>query len=815
MTTPPRSSPATVGRFTGFVLGLVVFVCVTMIGCAGYLKYELDRAEAVLAAPEAGIGGDAENIDRLRRSLGYSGFVGSAQTFVATHDNTILSDMKTEMKTANDIVAHMPDRTSNEARHDLQSILATFEAVRQKAEKASVDLSATFTATDLTPLYAALPVLDARITSAAAVNRFAAQGQLQFWAMLLTFVSWASLIIAAAMAAGFYISLRDRNSAPMRALAQSVKNMAHGDMRTSIWGMERSDMIGELARAVDIARYHFSQLPDMSLLSDQGPVRIRFEGNTRSMFEAMMKVISKDSEDIRSKASTLAQAITVQQQAIDEISSQIKTVLNDILQRGHDGNLQVKHVLDDMRGSSLSLKHAQEHASDQLNRIIPHLQERANGLAEITQLTGKQVSQVLQSLMLSERGLKNSAEQSDLAIKKLSSTADDMGERLFGAVNLLQASGKVLAETTESTQSRLNKAIERLNDTIPGAAPAEDGTLVSSIPRIESLVASLEAAQAKLSTVLDEQTQAAKAQIELLATHSSGLLTQTTTTAQTLASAADHLRSEQTKFDDVILNMSDKINAIGERLEQHASDAFGKVENTAGETAAIQAAAQTLASAADDLRSGQIKFDNVIENIGDKINTISERLERHASDAFGKAESAAMEAAGQNREETNHRLIEIALHIQRMDGKLADLASKQDAASVLQIPPMPSVDNHLLLDVKNGFDGMTRNLSQMRDQLSNIMFNVQTQLQAATLGEEAQLNQLSSQLDATRDQLSQLIMQHTNRIESPETATAGLSREAQDQMEQQTQILTELVATLGLLDAHMQQIKSDMHAMKA
>jgi len=29
----------------------------------------------------------------------------------------------------------------------------------------------------------------------------------------------------------------------------------------------------ELARAVDIARYHFSHLPDLSLLSDQGPVR--------------------------------------------------------------------------------------------------------------------------------------------------------------------------------------------------------------------------------------------------------------------------------------------------------------------------------------------------------------------------------------------------------------------------------------------------------------------------------------------------------------------------------------------------------------
>ena len=34
----------------------------------------------------------------------------------------------------------------------------------------------------------------------------------------------------------------------------------------------------------------------------------------------------------------------------------------------------------------------------------------------------------------------------------------------------------------------------------------------------------------------------------------------------------------------------------------------------------------------------------------------------------------------------------------------------------------------------------------------------------------------------------------------------------QHQIEQQTQILSELVATLGVIDEHMQQIKSEMHA---
>ncbi len=51
----------------------------------------------------------------------------------------------------------------------------------------------------MAPLYAALPVMDTRIAGAAATNRIDAQNRVQFWAMLLTLVTWCSLIIASAL----------------------------------------------------------------------------------------------------------------------------------------------------------------------------------------------------------------------------------------------------------------------------------------------------------------------------------------------------------------------------------------------------------------------------------------------------------------------------------------------------------------------------------------------------------------------------------------------------------------------------------------
>ncbi|MDR3424450.1 MAG: hypothetical protein P4M13_05150 [Alphaproteobacteria bacterium] len=522
----PNSPFSGVSRFAAFALSLTVFVCVAMIGGAGYMKYQLDRAETVLAAPDNALGGNQDMFDSLRRDWGYGGFVGLAQKYVSTRDASNFADMKELIKSADDIVAHLPDTTSAETHRELTAIAAMFDGALQKIDAPADATGANeFTAADLAPLYATLPVLETRDAAANASARLAAQKGMQFWAMLLTLVSWSSLIIAAACAAGIYLVLRDRQSAPMRALAQSIQNMARGDMRTAIWGIERQDMIGELARAVDLARYQFSHLPDLSLLSEQGPVRMRFEGGSRSLFEAMMKAISGDSETIRAQAATLTDAVALQKQSVAALAQKVETILQNIAKSGQSGDMQIKQAIAEMTGSAENLKNAHAHAADQLTRLIPLIQDRAQGLAEITQITGKQIAQTLQSLATSEIGLKSNAEQAGETLNKLSSTADDLGERLFGAINLLQAGGKVLAETTENIKNNAPEAqfaalAERLNQikdqlttlqngldekaNTPVGAATQESVLAPLTDQIEHIAGQLDVLQVKL----DEQTNA-------------------------------------------------------------------------------------------------------------------------------------------------------------------------------------------------------------------------------------------------------------------------------------------------------------------
>ncbi|MHA4878860.1 hypothetical protein, partial [Enterococcus faecium] len=87
------------------------------------------------------------------------------------HDNALISDMKAQVKIAEDAVAHMPDKVPVEIRRDLSAIVGVFSSTMQRIEKNATEPLAVLTNQDLASLYAALPLLDARITTAATSNR--------------------------------------------------------------------------------------------------------------------------------------------------------------------------------------------------------------------------------------------------------------------------------------------------------------------------------------------------------------------------------------------------------------------------------------------------------------------------------------------------------------------------------------------------------------------------------------------------------------------------------------------------------------------
>jgi predicted component of type VI protein secretion system len=702
-----------IGRFTALVLGLVVFVCVAMIGGTGYLKYQLDRAEITLAAPDIAVAGGDQG-------------------------------------------------------------------------------------------------------PSVAETRLSAQKELQFWAMLLTLACWSSLIIAAACAAGIYLTLRDKRSAPMRALAQSIQNMARGDMRTAIWGTERQDMIGELARAMDIARYHFSHMPDVSLLSEQGPVRLRFEGGARSLFEAMMKAISSDSENIRSQSSALTDVVKQQKESLTALSSKVESILLNITQRGQTGELQIAQAISEMMGSAENLKNAHAHATDQLNRLIPSIQDRAQGLAEITHIAGKQITQTLQSLTASDASLKANADAGKEALAKLSSTADDLGERLFGAINLLQASGKVMAETTENIKSRLGE----------NATPVPELSLAPLDERLREITQKLASLQAKL----DAQTEAQKVvvpsddatahQVAIAAAldEMNAKIAALTESLPVIFNGDSDEALRPAALQDGIADLHDKIAELADlngRVAVFASALPGDMRQAVREELQLLSEKNDVA----DLRVKIAELSELNGKVavlasvlpGDMRQAMREELQGHAEQNDSAALAEKLAALQNEIEKTLATSPELARQMSQIGLQLA--AQIDTLRTVIDATLQQEIAGKL-----SAFEAMLA-ATQRSAEATQIEIEKPTPSPTFTLSPEIQKQfldqwfQMSAQIEASRaslaDALAEQIVQMENRLsekqsQQPKKTTADFA--LQIQIEKQTEILSELIATLALLDANVRQI---------
>lgn len=905
MTSPYPSATPHVGRFTALVLAFVVLVCVAMIGGTGYLKYQLDRAQAALAAPDSVGGSDQELYDRLRRSLGYGGFLGLAQNYALAHDTAGFAEMKADIKSADEIVAHLPDRTPAEIRHDLTAIVATFDAAFRRLN-APVSEVSEFTIADMAPLYAAIPILDARISAATAGTRADAQGKVQYWSMLLTLVSWCSLIIAAACAAGIYMALRDKHSAPMRALAQSIQNMARGDMRTAIWGVERQDMVGELARAVDIARYHFSHLPDISVLSDQGPVRMRFEGESRSLFEAMMKTISRDSENIREQAASMNATTTQQTQAVANLSTKVESVLQNIARSGSQGEIQIKQAIHDMTASVENLKNVHTHAADQFNRMLPALQERVYGLAEIASITGKQVSQTLQSLNATELGLKTNTEQAGHLLTRLSSTADDLGERMFGAINLLQAGGRIMTEHAQKIGGLA--PIDATAKTgapelvpLPVAATLTEDALQPINHRLDSVAAQLQILAQKISQapVSDRSHQAdqwqreqaaiegALADINRKIEHLIATAKAEPATLEQITPAPDLLVGMRHLFDQ---HLNPSLVALNQNIA-HLHDAtvsqsqgLESVKQDLGEIgrAVVVEVQDKLQTVSDDLRStlqNQKELDQKTvtalrqhvqassDGLERKLTTLAQNLPAELRAATDPAFAAVIQKIALSQsgvEQTmaaQHKALlgsitqsektttQMATDYQQAHAAirhvLLDIADKVTTLSQTLPADMP----HVMRDGWHNIAGQIEASREHQDKITTDIASrlgdfeqtVQATLRAAEQAKhlienpphknsdfsaeiQKQLKdqwfQITAQIEASRANLTETVAKHMAKLEKNLTDTASAKNTTRtsagygspQQMEGQTQILTDLVAALGMLDTHVQQIQTNINA---
>lgn len=290
---------------------------------------------------------------------------------------------------------------------------------------------------------------------------------------------------------------------PLRKLERSSRALLENDLNGHIWGLDRQDAFGSLARSIANIRKATVNLADMVVETENGEQHIRFEGNSGTLFQTLITDLKKTVESLTQHSDTLKTVSRDGQDSIIELgvvttrqTRNLEDALATVNAQITDTTQYMKATIVDARnhinetladttkqmsttiaeasthistttnewGDKLStLFHQNNQIQGQSKQIVDQFTKDMQSLNQIAAATGARVAQTLQLLTTSDRDIKKAAAQSLEASTTFGTQAKDLTEKLQSATNLLRASGKVMQETTETARTRLNEAINSVS----------------------------------------------------------------------------------------------------------------------------------------------------------------------------------------------------------------------------------------------------------------------------------------------------------------------------------------------------------------
>lgn len=593
--TEPKNGPS---FRSSFFLTFFLFLCIAMTCAAGYIKLQLDKAELELATPQKTTIEEAL-YEKTIMKLGYGGFLGSAQTYMSKLKKSDLTIMRGQYNTARKAALKAANKAPTSVKNDIKGALSVYNNILVRAETGGDALSSGITQSDLVMATNAMTTLNARLQILQAQSRSVAQGQFKQWSLALMLLAWAAVLIATSLTFWAFSAQDKQLKAPLKALAQSVSNIAKVDMNKPVWGLERDDEIGDLAREIDMARRYFAHVPDISVKSESGTTHLKFDGQAGDLFKDMMKNITQHFETTKESTHAFTGKFALHQDTMESMKAKIKAVLDEVTEKGEMRETTIKRLsnaledaahalssaqtqgVQELRGATeklvsahelsahkidniaLSLVTTQEKNARQLDHIIPSMQERLQNMAQITQLAGTQITQSLTSMQKAEQTLHGASTHGQSTIKQLASATSQMADRMFAALNLMKASGTQFSDTSETAQTQINKILSSLT--------RGESNLNNMLERAEKRLLNTISAEKKLDELANRTGTSADKMSEVVESISQRheiLDEQVSTATHRMSSIMSNFETAQRAMNDATNQISRDSSLVGNLLQE-------------------------------------------------------------------------------------------------------------------------------------------------------------------------------------------------------------------------------------------------------
>ena len=402
----------------------------------------------------------AGEIATIEKSLGYDGFLKAYRNYRLTGDPIARPEMNDAVAKASRAIAALQtlyagDEAASDALREAASVTGAFAHIAKIAPElgdAALRGSAGMETLNTLPqspqleaTYVSLRSALDRVRQADIEHQLGGAASALNWTQMLVIGAIALVVLGLLIVAGL---LQLGIIQPLKALEHSLTSVGDGAVGQKIWGVDRKDEFGALARAGEKVRRSLTETTALKTLADKGQLHLTLEGNASVIFEKLAADVSTATDALKNAS---ADIVKLQ----DDNRRQFEAALKDLKQSGagFEDAAKTAHksaaaAIDDMRASTAKLTKAADDRAAELGEIAKRFDQ-----------SGKSLEQTFAAAKEKANAAAADLTGASVPLKRIAADAQMIQSAFFAACDKISSDAANTSEKVHTLAARLSEAV--------------------------------------------------------------------------------------------------------------------------------------------------------------------------------------------------------------------------------------------------------------------------------------------------------------------------------------------------------------------
>ena len=510
--------------------GAIVAAALLIVGGAYFVGY-VGELQRTLSAPAAAQPEATQAVATVEQALGHAGFLKTYRNYRVTGDAAARLKLMQHTVEAQRALGRLRkiyggDPTAAATLREADSVGESFAHVAATAPdtgsaalrgtKAMGELSTLPQPPQLEASYLALRTALDRLTGADQNIQLGGLAVVLNWGQWLVIAAIGALAVGLLVAAG---ALQLGVVQPLRSLERSLNAIGDGAVTQDVWGTERADEFGRLARAGDKLRRGLTETTALQSLAQRGQLHLTLDGQSSLLLQRLADEVTQSTSALKTAAIDFAQLQDGSRRHLEEAlanlhastegANQAAATLRDGAATVATGNAELAGAVTERIERLDRLTEKFDHSRRQVAQMAADLGSRgrtatdeisasAATLKTAAESVGQLHATLSQSLTELSAGAGASSEKVRSLAARLSETIGLVDERLsrkLAALDALEQAVTVnlahLRAKTEEVSRAMSTTADGMNQRLTAAVDGNSSDLAAAIARLDQIAASL------------------------------------------------------------------------------------------------------------------------------------------------------------------------------------------------------------------------------------------------------------------------------------------------------------------------------------